>query len=519
MGYEDDMLQRKKRRRRKRRQRFLGLFWLLVILLLIAAGVVLFAGEGLPMMRENDFFNGLMESVQDNEILTGIADKFAELTGREPETEALTEAVTETEAPTEPPIPTVSQEVLDQAAQEAAMYDYDQAVAILRNDPAYSYDTNMQALAAEYEAAKASCVPIDPENVTHIFYHTLVVDPARAFDPDKEGYDGWQQWMTTVTEFDRITQSMYERGYVLVSIHDLITKTTNEDGSVTIVPNQIMLPEGKKAYVMSLDDLSYYHTYEDHGVASKIVLDEAGKPTCEYVQADGTTVYGDYDVVPRLDTFIEEHPDACYHGARGIIALTGYNGILGYRTDGTYDDAHNTNTDVYYADDLQIKWLNEHPDYNWEEECAQAKQVVEAMKSEGWEFASHTWGHKAVGDASYDELVRDTERWFEYVSPLIGESDAIIFAHGQDIMGDTGYTDANDKYMYLKSKGFDIYCPVDSRAYTLTITEDYLHQGRRNLDGYRIYQDAVSEEPRAADLFDASYVLDPDRPLPVPELN
>lgn len=59
---------------------------------------------------------------------------------------------------------------------------------------------------------------------------------------------------------------------------------------------------------MSLDDLSYYHSYDGRGIASKIVLDENGKPTCEYVQADGTTVTGAYDCVPLLDQFIAEHP-------------------------------------------------------------------------------------------------------------------------------------------------------------------------------------------------------------------
>ena len=49
-----------------------------------------------------------------------------------------------------------------------------------------------------------------------------------------------------------------------------------------------LLPEGKKPFVLSLDDLSYYHSYDGRGIASKLVLDENGKPTCEYIQADGS---------------------------------------------------------------------------------------------------------------------------------------------------------------------------------------------------------------------------------------
>lgn len=405
-----------------------------------------------------------------------------------------------------------------EAERLAAMYDYDNAIAVLQGIAYYEENLALQTRVSDYETRKAACVPISPEDVTHIFYHSLVVDPSRAFNPEEEGYDGWQQWMTTISEFDKITQSMYDRGYVLVSIHDLIQKTTAEDGTVTIEPAQVYLPEGKKPYVLSLDDLSYYHTYDDHGVASKVLLDDEGKPTCEYIAADGTVSYGDYDAVPRLDTFLEEHPDGCYRGARGIIALTGYDGILGYRTDGAYSEEHNTNTDVYYADGDQLEWLAEHPDFDWEKECEQAKAVADAMKADGWEFANHTWGHKAVGDTPYDSLVADTERWMQYVSPLIGETDAIIFAHGQDISPSGAYDSSNEKYMYLKSKGFDIFCNVDSRAYTTSVTSEYFHQGRRNLDGYRIYQDAYNGQGMTADLFDAIDVIDPERPLPVPDL-
>ena len=525
MGYEEDTQARAARRKkRKRRQRTMG-FLILFLMILVIAGAICFVilgndGDNLELVKNRlgtvgETASGWIQSVRDS-LPDGVKEKLP-AGWFETETESETETETQSETETEDHSDEEAAQLIAQADSMAVSYDYDGAAELLKASPLYAVRTDLQQKVTDYEAQKAACVAITPEEVTHIFYHTLVVDPSKAFNPDLDGYAGWQQWMTTVSEFDEITQEMYDRGYVLVSIHDLINKKTNEDGSVTIESNTIYLPEGKKAFVLSLDDLSYYHTYDNHGVASKIVLDENGKPTCEYVQDDGTVVTGAYDAVPRLDAFMEEHPDGCYKGARGIIALTGYNGILGYRTDGTYSKDHNTNSDVYYQDDLQSEWLAKHPDFNWEKECADARAVADAMKADGWEFASHTWGHKNVGETDYDDLVRDTERWFEYVSPLIGETDAIIFAHGADIASN-GYTSDNAKYEYFKSKGFDIYCPVDSEPYTTTVTSEYLHQGRRDLDGYRIYNDAISENPMAADLFDASKVLDPDRPLPVPDL-
>ncbi len=98
---------------------------------------------------------------------------------------------------------------------------------------------------------------------------------------------------------------------------------------------------------------------------------------------------------------------------KGTIALTGYDGILGYRTDSAYKTRENLSDD-------QVKWLEEHPDFDWEKECEEAKKVAEAIKADGWTFASHTWGHIRIGDASLEHIQTDTERWLQDVAPLIG---------------------------------------------------------------------------------------------------
>ena len=83
--------------------------------------------------------------------------------------------------------------------------------------------------------------------------------------------------------------------------------------------------------------MNYYVYMEGHGFADKMVLDENGKPKNQYTDKDGNVTIGDYDLVPILDKFVEEHPDFAYHGHKAVIAFTGYNGVLGYRTDETFD--------------------------------------------------------------------------------------------------------------------------------------------------------------------------------------
>ena len=79
-------------------------------------------------------------------------------------------------------------------------------------------------------------------------------------------------------------------------------------------------------------------------------------------------------MVPLIDSFVKEHPDFSYKGAKGIIALTGYNGILGYRTDISYQER----PDDLNAD--KVKWLDEHPDFSLEKEREEAKKVADAMR-------------------------------------------------------------------------------------------------------------------------------------------
>ncbi len=399
---------------------------------------------------------------------------------------------------------------IEEAKYLALTYDYDAAIEILKGIKDYEVLQDVQDLITEIEAEKASCVPVKMEEVTHIFYHSLIVDTDRAFanhDTDNQAV-GNNQWMTTIDEFNKITQEMYDRGYVLVSIHDLIA--TDEAGNLTYTPGTILLPEGKKAFVLSIDDVSYYHAYDGYGYATKLVIDENGDVMNEYTDAAGNTTIGAYDVVPLLDQFIEEHPDASYRGAKGIIALTGYNGVLGYRTDETYD-YNNPDCDIH-----QKAWMDAHPDFTLENERAEAKKVADAMKENGWEFGSHTWGHLRVGSRSLESLQKDNEKWQRNIVPIVGEVDTIIFAHGEDLSGQGDYPTGNAKFQYFYNEGYRIFCNVDSNKYTTHFGPNYMRQGRRNLDGYRLYRNVTGAENNLSDLFDAKEILDPARPAVKP---
>lgn len=320
----------------------------------------------------------------------------------------------------------------------------------------------------------------------------MIVDNTKAFDGDRK-QDGYNQVMTTIPEFNAIMEQMYERGYVLVSIHDIAKEVTDENGNTHFVPGDIYLPAGKKPFVLSQDDVSYYEYMEGDGFASRIVLQDDGRPTCEMKQPDGTVVTGDFDMVPLIESFIEKHPDFSYRGARGILALTGYNGVLGYRTDEAY--ASNPN----YQQDIE-----------------DAKRVAEGLRKRGWEFASHSWGHIHMNTVSFEKFKEDTDKWESRVKPILGDVDVMIYPFGEDVGSFRGYS--GERYEYLRSKGFSYFCNVDSAQYWVQIQDDYVRQGRRNLDGQRMYYDMIDDSvDKLSDLFDVNSVFDQSRPQPVPK--
>ena len=507
---------RRRRRERERRMRILMILGFIAILAAAAAAIWFIALRGRTGSAKSGADGGTVVISSQTQTQTEPQTQAQTEAQTQAQTEAQTEA--QTQAQTQAPDASAAAEGTPEAIMEnarllAAGYDYDGAIALLTQIPGYEDNAAITEQISTYEAERDACVPVDVLTVPHIFYHSLVNDPEAAFNVSVLGQfavDGMNAWMTTVDEFDKITQSLYDNGFVFVRLRDLVTETVDADGTVHFTPNtQLMLPEGKKAVVLSVDDLSYYHSYESASFPDHLVLDENGKVKCHYVMTDGSEHVGDYDVVPRLNTFLEEHPDGAYHGARGLIALTGYNGVFGYRTDIDYKVKENLMSD-------QAKWLEDHPDFNYEQDIADATVIANALKEEGWEFASHTWGHLSVTGKSAEALAVDNEKWVNTVQNIVGPVDTIIFAHGNDIGSWEGYSADNEQYAYYNSAGYHFYCNVDgSVPYWVQITDSYVRQGRIDLDGYQLYQASQGNTSVLDQFMTASEVFDSRRPTPV----
>lgn len=317
--------------------------------------------------------------------------------------------------------------------------------------------------------------------VPHLFVHSLIVDPKLAFDGDDmaQGYD---DFMVTVDEFEKTLEELNDRNYVLVDPHAIAE--VGSDGTMRY--KELELPKGKKPFVLSVDDVNYYEYMTEDGFADRLVLDDDQVRT-EYTDSHGTTETGAHDVVPILDDFVDKNPGFSHDGAKGILALTGYEGSLGYDTSRRAG-----------ASGAKLK-----------KEQARAKKVADALKEGGWTFASHTWGHITMTDASLKKVQKDQESWAAEVEPITGPTDLLVYPFGADISTTEPYS--GPVYDYLSDEGYDYFFNVDGSGPWQQLGDDYLRQGRINLDGILLRKHLAGKADSLKPYIDVDDVFDDSR--------
>ena len=316
--------------------------------------------------------------------------------------------------------------------------------------------------------------------VEHLFFHPVIAYPELAFDGDTQE-NGLDDYMLTAGEYKKILASLYEKDYVLVDINSVWSQEEGEDGP-HMVRSTLCLPEGKKPLVLSFDDTNYYPYMLENGFAHKLIIGEDLKIASWGRDPAGNEVVSrDLDAIPILDKFVEEHPDFSPFGAKGCLSLTGYEGILGYRTQ----------TDTQTWDGAK--------EANRQKEREAVLPIVEELRRTGWTFGSHTWGHIRLGDGNQERIEADTRRWLDEVGSLVGETAILFYPHGERPDGND-WTKTGPAFQYLQSQGFRVFCSVGVESFSFikkdicAVICDRLHPDgttlRRHRDQYLQFYDA-----------------------------
>lgn len=389
------------------------------------------------------------------------------------------------------------QTMIAQAEAKAAKYDYHGAIELIngyKGDLSKCPALNDKIL--EYEAAIRNLVAWDdPNMIPNLSFQLLVADPVRGFSHASYGYSINRNFITT-DEFSKILQQLYDNGYILVDLDDFITSETTATGTTTYKAKTLLLPKGKKPIMLTQTNVNYNYYLIDSdgdkipdskgtGIASKLIWD-GNNFTCEMVNASGQTVTGPFDLVPILEDFVKKHPSFSYQGAKATLALTGYNGLFGYRT---HPSAKELFGEAAYQQAIQ-----------------QAKSVANALRNNGYTLACYTYENIPYGTSSVTQIKNDMNGWVNEVVPILGNVDILTYAQLTDIT--TAPTYSGEKYDALFNLGFRYYLGFceDGKPWA-NITDKYVRQGRIMVTGSTL----AHHSEWFTNLFDPSSVLDANR--------
>jgi len=189
---------------------------------------------------------------------------------------------------------------------------------------------------------------------------------------------------------------------------------------------------------------------------------------------------GNYDLVPILEDFIKQHPDFSYRGARATLAVTGHEGVFGWRCNTTYIAAIGQ---AFY--DEQVKG---------------AKEVVAALRNKGYRIASYSYKNDDYGQLNANQIQADLTSWNDQITPILGPVDTIVFAKESDIGDYTG-----PKFNVLYTSGFR-YLITDAEQPYAEVNNTYVRQSRLMVTGNAMAW--KSAQFTNLSLFDPNIVLD-----------
>lgn len=364
------------------------------------------------------------------------------------------------------------QELLAQAELKATEYDYAGAIEVLD-----SYTGGTEELQTELNAKRAAYMNEqsklvewkDVNAIPNLSFHVLMQDPVRAF-ADKENGGQYNRNFVTTEEFSKILNQLYNNGYVLVDLKHFVASNVDLTGSMNFAYDSIYLPEGKKPVMITETMVNYFEYMVDGnkdgepdamgaGFANKLVLDGNGDIKASYVDMNNQTLVGDYDLVPILESFIKEHPDFAYKGSRAILAVSGSQGVFGYRTDSSYV-------------------ASKGADYQ-QAQIAEAKVVVDALREKGYTIACYSYANKDYRQLSVNEIRTDIQNFTSQAIPVLGEVDTIVFARGTDIDDYSG-----NKFSVLYDAGYRYFVGATTSSEIKTdINITYVHQTRLMVTG------------------------------------
>ena len=131
--------------------------------------------------------------------------------------------------------------------------------------------------------------------------------------------------------------------------------------------------------------------------------------------------------------------------------------------------------------------------------------MADKLRAQGYDIACYTYADMEYADFGVAGLEEDMGKWFDQITPILGETDILVYPTGGDIKGQEAYS--GSKYEALQGYGFRYFVGVDNGAAWGMTTGDYARQMRT-----LVTADYLKSNPEWYEgMFDAAAVLSGER--------
>lgn len=308
--------------------------------------------------------------------------------------------------------------------------------------------------------------------IEFLTFNTLMAFPDKALNNNNPLKTIYNETKLTPNEFKNIILTLYKNNYIIVDIDDIINQETMEQ-------KILKLPQNKKPILLSFDNVNYSNNYQNLGEIDKIIIDRNNNiATYSTKQSIQDRVNYDNEFIVIIEEFIKKHPDFSLNNAKGIIFLSGENGILGYNTN--------------------------HKNAGNKQDIKRVSELIFKIKSLGWKFGCNNYKYKDENTKSEIEFAKDLSLWNSEIKPLIGETSLYSYPYGIKINN-------NIKKDLLITDGFKIFFSNNTKS-TLS-----LHGNICLIERIPINGKTLRENPKElSHLFDCKTTYDKEfRKIPI----
>ncbi len=320
--------------------------------------------------------------------------------------------------------------------------------------------------------------------IEHLVIKPLIVDPVTAFDRDPYAAAAFDTMLTTL-EFERILEALYANDYILVDQSRLMTGAGERFA--------LELPEGKKPLVLVLEGLNYFVTRRATGNCWDLQLDASGQVCGVWPGPDGNLIVRrESEAVGILDAFVEAHPDFSFDGAKGLITLSGYEGVFGRVTDPDQLDDKNRALAALGYPELVLGPAD------YEANRTQVQAIIRQLLRTGWQIGTSTYGMINLQNASLEQVQSDWAKWQSQIESLTGPVTALSFPNGAVLQAD------DPRRQFLEGQGIRVFSGLGATPYIVR-NEHTVYTDKVQVSGFSLTHPGLYRLER---FFEASLVID-----------